>query len=228
MAYGQWKINEKMTIEEFGYTSSNLSKGSKYPVKVVCESCGMIANKRLREANRKHVCKSIIDDNKKCFKCKTIKNISEFSKNRTTFDGYQKVCKDCFSNYECVKRGYKTKSIKYKTTLTQYFSHKITNAKKKSEIKNLPFDLDVNFLLELYKNQNGKCFYTGIEIMHNIGVCSFNSISLDRINPGNGYIKDNVVFCANGINSFKGNSTIEEFKEILRTVIPVLKEFSER
>jgi len=228
MAYGQWKVNVTLTKQEFGYFPKDLTKFSHKPVKVVCKQCGCIGNKRLSESNRKHICNSIINNEKRCFKCKQFKDVSDFSKNRSTSDGYQKVCKNCFAGYESVKRHYKNKTIKYKTTLKQYFSQKVSNIRRKSEIINLPFDLDTDFLLDLYKNQDGKCYYSNIEMKHNIGVCSFNSISLERLDPNKGYVKTNVVFCANGINSFKGNLSMEEFKEMLQIVLPALKDFSER
>lgn len=48
MSYGQWKIDKDLTLKEFGYDGDGLSKGSQKPVKCVCESCGIIANKRFR------------------------------------------------------------------------------------------------------------------------------------------------------------------------------------
>ncbi len=85
MSYGQWKIDEEATLKEFNYNSLKLTKGSKKPVICVCESCGLITNKRFREATAKHICKSIINGKKKCFKCKTFKIVDEFSKNRLPF-----------------------------------------------------------------------------------------------------------------------------------------------
>jgi hypothetical protein len=37
----------------------------------------------------------IIEPNKRCSKCRIVKPVSEFSKNRSTKDGYQKQCKSC-------------------------------------------------------------------------------------------------------------------------------------
>jgi hypothetical protein len=225
MSYGQWVVNEEMTFNEFGYNSNELSDGSNKPVKCVCSECGVIGNKIYRRSTAKHRCKTIIDGKKKCFKCKNFKNVEEFSKNKSTFDGYQKCCKDCFSNYSSVKNGYIKKTIKYKTNLYTYFQTKTSQLKSKSIFKNMDFDLTSGFLLELYEKQNKKCFFTNIEIKHNTGCHQYDSISVERLDPNKGYTKDNVVLAAFNINSFKGMMNEVEFKEYLDIIIPKLIEY---
>lgn len=228
MSYGQWKINEELTLKEFGYSSIGLTKGSQKPVKCECLSCGMISNKQFTYSNSKHRCKPIIDGKKKCFKCKEFKTIEEFSKNKSNFDGYQKVCKECFSNYECVKKGYKKKSYKYKNSLEDYFNSKLSYLRNKCKLKNIPFDLKKGDLFDIYNLQNGKCYYTNIDIIHNIGKLYYNSISIERLSPEKGYSKENIVLCSFNINSFKGMMTELEFKEYLNMVIPKLIEYKDK
>jgi len=223
MAYGQWKVLREETIDEFGYDPDDLTYGSKKPVICKCEECNIISNKRFRESNRKHICNSIINNNKKCFKCKEFKDVDEeFSKNKSTFDGYAKVCKTCFSNYDSVKKGYKKQSKKRKECLETYFRYKTTQLKRKSKSKGLDFDLGKGFLYELYKKQNGKCFYTKMDIIHNEGIFQDNSITVDRIDPNKGYIMDNVVLSSFNVNSFKGMMNENEFKNYLTKYIPLL------
>lgn len=228
MSYGQWKINEDLTFKEFGYRSNELSDGSKKPVKCECISCGIVSNKEYRYSSSKHRCSPIIDGKKKCFKCRQWKTIDEFSKNRSTFDGYQKVCKECFSNYECVKKGYSKKTNRYKNSLEEYFNSKLPYLKKKCEIKNIPFNLENGDLLLKYSQQDGKCYYTNIDIVHNRGKLDYNSISIERLSPENGYTKDNVVLCSFNINSFKGSMNENEFKEFLNQIIPNLIEYKNK
>lgn len=228
MSYGQWKIDEEVTINEFGYSSKDLSYGSKKPVKCICEACGLTANKRFRESNRKHICKSIIDGHKKCFKCKMFKTTDEFSKNRSTLDGYQKCCKECFSNYDSVKYNYKKKNDTLKTDLIVYLRNRTSSLERKSKLKNLEFDLDKEFLYKLYIKQDGKCFFTGLDIKHNIGCHQYDSISVERLDPNLGYIKTNVVLLSFSVNSFKGMMNENEFKEYLNLVLPKLIEYKNK
>ena len=228
MSYGQWKINEELTFKEFGYYSHQLTKGTKSSVKCECEECGIIANKRFMYATSKHRCKSIIDGLKKCFKCKEFKNVDLFSKNKSTFDGYQKVCKSCFANYESVKRGYAKKTYYYKNSIKHYFNLKFYSLKGKVKLTNVEFDLKKDDMFEIYEKQNGKCYYTNIEMIHNIGKFDYNSISIDRLDPSKGYVKNNVVLCLFNVNSFKGGMSEIEFKEFLELAIPSLINFKNK
>lgn len=47
MSYGQWKIDETATFNEFGYNSCDLTIGTHKPVKCVCNSCGIVGNQTL-------------------------------------------------------------------------------------------------------------------------------------------------------------------------------------
>lgn len=225
MAYGQWKVDINATIEEFGYNPNELSYGSKKPVKCVCEACGIVANKRFRESNAKHRCASIINGEKKCYKCKTFKPLDDFSKNKSTFDGYQKVCKDCFSSYDSVKKSYKKKQNKLKTDLKTYLRNKTSNLERKCKLKNLPFDLDKDYIYNLFLKQDGKCYFTGIDIKHNIGCHQYDSISIERLDPNGGYTKNNTVLSSFALNSFKGMMNESEFKNFLNLIIPNLVEY---
>lgn len=222
MSYGQWKIEEEITFQEFGYLPKNLSPHSHKPVKVICTECGTLTNKRLREANRKHRCKSIINGQKKCFKCKTRKYVEEFSKNRSRPDGYQKVCKECFASYKSVQNGYRRKSKLVKTDKRIRLKNRLSGIKSRAKRINVPFDLDVDFLLNLLEKQKYRCYYSGIEMKFHNGISQYDSVSLERKIPELGYIKENVVFCAYCINSLKGGMTETKFHEFIVEVGPKL------
>lgn len=227
MAYGQWKLDEKMTFDEFGYRSSELTRGSKKPVKCKCEACGVIANKRFRESSARHICNAIIDGKKKCYKCKTFKLVNEFAKNRNSPNGYSKLCKECYSNHDSVILSYKKRSSLIRTDIIAYFEYKTNYLKYKCALKNIPFGLDKSYLYNMYIAQNKKCHYSGIELFHNIGCSDYNSISVERLDPELGYIPGNIALVAFNINSFKGMMNESEFKEFLKKVLPNLTKYAE-
>lgn len=226
MPYGNWRILVEETFKEYGYYPDSLTNGSHKPIKVECEMCGLKTIRAKRFLGRYHRCPSIIGGKKRCFKCKRWLELTEFSKNRHTFDGFQKVCKSCFASYKCVVDGYNKKSALIKTDIETYFKYKCHNTKSRIKHKNLDFDIDGEFLLSLYRSQGKKCYYSGVPIYHNTGLYNFNSISIERLNPDKGYTRDNVVLCAFGMNSFKGSMTEQEFKKILRQVIPSLSRYA--
>lgn len=228
MPYGKCEILDEETKNEFGYSYRELDTNSNKPVKVKCGLCSMIFNRKMNTSQTMHLCSIIIDDKKHCFKCKTWLSVDEFSKNRHVFGGLQKVCKACFSNYDCVKRGYEKKSKGLKEDILKYFKHKTVALKISAKKKNIDFDISGDFLLDLYLKQEKRCYYTNQTIEHNQGVFQANSISVDRKNPSLGYTKDNVVLCSFAVNSFKNDMDILKFKEYLKGVIDFMKEFCEK
>lgn len=81
---------------------------------------------------------------------------------------------------------------------------KFRNRKLKKE-----FDIDSEYLKELWNKQNGICPYTGIKMY--LPTCraeykrtpSLEKLSLDRIDSNGGYTKGNVEFVCAGVNWMK-------------------------
>jgi hypothetical protein len=84
------------------------------------------------------------------------------------------------------------------------------------------FNLDGEFLWDLFLKQNRKCALSGIEIgfPKAWGVKSKTEItaSLDRIDSSKGYIKDNVQWVHKHINTMKMHMTDQQFIEICKQV----------
>lgn len=227
MAYGNWKIDYATTLAEYGYSPSELTENSHQPVHVECEGCGIKTIKEKRCITRKHLCPTTLNDKKRCYKCKEWKSFENFSINKHVYGGYSKLCKDCFSKEPSVKKGYKQKASKLKLDLETYLKYRIGNIR--GSIKTKKRDTEVTIsgtdLIDIYNNQKGKCYYSGIDIIHSPGTHAYNSISVDRLDPNKGYTKDNIVLCAFALNSFKGGLTEEEFKIFLKAIISKLQEY---
>lgn len=84
-------------------------------------------------------------------------------------------------------------------------------------------EIDVQYLKELWDNQNGICPYTGIKmLLPKTSTDFFHSLkkaSLDRIDSKKGYIKGNVEFVCSAINLAKNSFTREEMKEFLSEIV---------
>ncbi len=71
----------------------------------------------------------------------------------------------------------------------------------------------------IYKSQNGKCCYTGIEMkLMSSRRLDPLIMSVDRIDSSLGYERSNVVLCCLGINQLKGQGTAEQMYTALRTL----------
>ena len=103
------------------------------------------------------------------------------------------------------------------------FSKAIANAKKRSKEKGLVFEIDINYIKELYSKQSGKCYYSKLplNIVKNQGSGLHDSfkMTLDRLDPEKGYVKGNVVWCAYCINSFKLNMSKDKIVEVCKAII---------
>lgn len=71
-------------------------------------------------------------------------------------------------------------------------------------------DLDIEYLLSLFKQQNGKCKITNIPMAHCHGC--LQSISIDRIDNQRGHLKGNVQLVCKFANLGRRDHTIAEFK----------------
>lgn len=84
-----------------------------------------------------------------------------------------------------------------------------TTIKKSAEIRNLTFDLSIEFLWELFINQQRKCNLTGVDISFAISRQkkdrNTRTASLDRIDSSLGYTKNNVQWIHKEVNYLKMN-----------------------
>lgn len=97
--------------------------------------------------------------------------------------------------------------------LKQYLKETLNGIKQRARKKNLNCDLTLEFLLDLYHKQNELCAISGLKMTH--ALCKGRvktNISVDRIIPSIGYIKDNVQLLCNIINVMKSDMTIDELR----------------
>ena len=83
----------------------------------------------------------------------------------------------------------------------------------------LPFDIDIDFLDELFRKQNGRCYWLGIPMVPSIKARDPRRPSVDRIDNAKGYTRDNVVLScmfANLGRSVCDFETMSAFTEELR------------
>lgn len=104
------------------------------------------------------------------------------------------------------------------------FGKAISNAKKRAKKRGVSFEIDRNYLIELYESQSGNCYYSGLPL-HIIKDGSAKvhdeyKMTLDCIDPKLGYIKGNVVWCCYCVNSFKLNLPKDE---MIKVCISILK-----
>ncbi len=110
---------------------------------------------------------------------------------------------------------------KHVTNLRHRLGNMLASAKHRVKTTNLEFNIDLNFLNDLYNKQKAKCVYSGQPLSLEKGD---NGISLDKINAKLGYTKDNVVFTTWKINQMKKHYSKEIFIETCKNIADYARE----
>lgn len=94
-------------------------------------------------------------------------------------------------------------------------------AKTRSVMKNVPFDIDFEYLIDLWESQDGACCICGrpFDLEPAKERVNKNAPSLDRIIPELGYTKGNVRFVSWQVNAAISEYGLENFMNICKDVI---------
>lgn len=80
--------------------------------------------------------------------------------------------------------------------------------------------LDLDFLEELYKKQEGKCAISGETMTYQSGEGRIaTNISIDQILPNKGYYPENVQLVCLNVNIIKSDQSMEELIEWCKKVV---------
>lgn len=145
-----------------------------------------------------------------CSTCKETKELKRFT-------SYRK-CYDCT---------YKRNKFIRNNKLENNLRYRLNNKRADCKRRNIKFGLTLEHLIELYHKQKGKCFYTNIEMITDVGLQN-NSLSIDRIIPSKGYIIENIVLCISKINTAKSSLSMLELKKYMPPLYrKIIKKFPE-
>lgn len=172
-----------------------------------------------REKEKRRIRVPAFDENGKlyCCTCKTYKSISEFNKgdkNKTRND-YSRECKTCEAKRKSIQRASMNKDDK-----NYFLKHLLYGCKTRSLQNNLNFDLNVQFIVDLYNKQNGKCAISGLPMTtrRQSGKNPYN-VSIDRIVPSLGYTKENVRLVCSHVNMMRSNLEDSQLLEFCKAVL---------
>lgn len=212
-------IDEKCTLTAFNYYSTELSHGSNRPVIVHCIFCQLNFERPFRSATNKHRCKRVVGDRAYCKSCKNWKPASEFGPRKNKILLREK-CSVCHTTFNTKDRRAKRLKIRQTNNHVEYIKYRLPTMQAQAKQRGLEWNLTKEYLIGLWDNQNGKCHYSNIQ-MNNASVVTlaeWTSPSLDRIDPNKGYVKDNVVWCIWGVNSFKASLLLNEFQTNIKQI----------
>jgi 5-methylcytosine-specific restriction endonuclease McrA len=159
-----------------------------------------------------------------CSKCKKIRRIENFNKDKTHRDGLQSRCKFCRNIWRVKNKAklrkrakiyYDTHQDKIKST---YYSPAgiYTSLKARAKHRNIIFDINkVNFI-NWYENQKQICHYCSrtLKEINQIKFGRSNKLTIDRKDNNKGYTLDNIVLACMRCNHIKSDYFTEQ--EMLR------------
>jgi hypothetical protein len=148
-------------------------------------------------------------------KCHACKNIFPMTNEHFGYSKgiWRRRCKDC-DNISATQNHHKRMLT---LDLEGAIRYKIYQATYRSKQKHRQFNLTITDVKNQWIKQNGKCFYTGMELTtlpnHH------NYLSIDRYDSSKGYSADNIVLCSHIINLMKKDLTEQEFRSYCQLVV---------
>lgn len=144
-----------------------------------------------------------------CGKRKLLSNFSPHKKNPSKVWHYMARCKPCNKEYD---REFRKRSPK------NGFNLVVGKLRRGHRRAQHGFNIDADFLLELWHKQEGKCALTGLPMTYSQGLNPF-SVSVDRIVPKKGYYKKNVRLICFAVNSLRGAGSDEAMYTIAEALV---------
>lgn len=140
--------------------------------------------------------------------------------------GVSKLCRECYNKENAVIQCNRSRSRRFKCAIENgdiefYIKRRIGTVKSRANKNNINFNLDAKYLIDLWNQQSGRCFYSNLPMNNSMkqdGFQSWDGPSLDRIEPTIGYVKGNVVWCIFGINSFKQSLGLKSFEDMIKSI----------
>lgn len=145
-----------------------------------------------------------------CPRCNIVKSIDEFHSNT------KGMCKSCKNTKG--KTYFQNTMNKFYSSIEGVLHKKLQNIKLKIHTRSFPRDITITipYLVDMYNHQNGKCYYSGLDMT--LDRSDLYTVSIDRIDSSKGYEIGNVVLCCSTFNMMKLRHSPEKFIELCKAV----------
>ncbi len=158
----------------------------------------------------------------RCSRCKEVKLIKDWPMAR---DG-QKYPYRLSYCHECRKKQMYERLNKNPES---FMGDRFLKVKRRAKVEKVDFNITKEFLIDIYKKQHGKCFYTDeiLQLTNGKGRLP-TGLSIDRVDNSKGYIIGNIVLCTSRFNTIKSNMTLEEIEKWMPPIFYKIQEWRRR
>lgn len=168
---------------------------------------------------------------KTCTVCNQTKPLTEFRKyGGRCRDGLRPLCKLCQRAWE---KGWRSKTKEYRAAArmkraeknrvyaAQYHlknraAYLVAECRRRSAKRGFPFDLDQHIPELQRRIDSGRCEMSGIPFKTTMGPMTFDSPSIDRIDPKQGYVLSNVRMVCRLMNCALGDWGEDALEMVMR------------
>ena len=181
----------------------------------ICRICGDASNKVPFYQNLN-----------KCRGC-ALGEASEYNKERNQDPEYIKARRIRWNkwraaNKDKIKRNPDMEKASKQSSPRRFLTDKMAHIKRVCKKKNIQFDIDLDFLEQLWGEQNERCALTGVKMSHQNN--DLLSVRLNLIDEDGGYTKDNIQLVCDGAKRLKKggvNGDVIRFLQEVKSVIMV-------
>lgn len=197
------------------------NKPRKNRVSGLCKKCS------IQKAAAKRV--KVTDDGMKlCKKCAEYKpaNTEYFLKDKKGY--FYPYCRECKKEYLKSRKNttpltkeelYERKLSKQKVARSKKWANYLVDSSRNSAKRyGREFDIDVDYILDLYEKQNQKCYWYGIDLEPSPVSKYPAKPSIDRLDNNKGYVKGNIVISCMAANYGRNSCDVEVFKNFCKTL----------
>lgn len=126
------------------------------------------------------------------------------------------------SDYYLKNRGELLQKTKIRKT-QNWSSHLIWAIKVRTKKKKFAteIDFDSDYLKDLFKTQNGKCYWSNLKMLEQASNHNLFQVSVDRLDNNKSYTKDNIVLCCLMINYARNNCDFNTWTDIMKNQISI-------
>lgn len=165
------------------------------------------------------ICKSCEDNNRRnkewqdgkllCHCCGEYKDVTEFSPNggaNFVRNNRRSMCRECTTQRQRVR----LRNLESDAKLKKCINSRFLGAKDRAKAHNIPFNITLEYLLDLWNEQKGTCALSGVPMTYELKTGRTpTNLSLDKIDREKGYIIGNVQLVCMACNQIKSDLSDE-------------------